>query len=74
MKTSDPIVVPGLRRRDNDPEINRFLSELVVKYHVVIKLEDEPDDNGNCVIEVNSGDPAVIDDLEIEIYSRKESE
>jgi hypothetical protein len=77
MKTTDPIRVPGLRRRDNDPEINRFLSGLVVKYHVVIKLEDEPfedKEDGDCVIVVTSGDPAVLGDLEIEINSREETE
>jgi hypothetical protein len=74
MTTTDPISVPGLPRRDNDPTINRFLSELVVKYHVVIKLEDEPDDDGNCVIEVTSGDPAVLKTLTEEIQNRRETE
>ena len=74
MKTTDPMSVPHLPRLDNDPAINRFLSGLVVKYHVVIKLEDEPDDDGNCVIVVTSGDPEVLDDLEIEINSREETE
>ena len=74
MKTTDPLSVPQLPRLDNDPEINRFLSELVVTYHVVIKLEDEPDDDGNCVIEVTSGDPEVLDALTEHINARKESE
>lgn len=74
MKTTDPISVPRLPRLDNDPAINNFLTYLVVTYHVVIKLEDEPDEDGNCVIEVTSGDPAVLDDLIEEINSRKEQE
>lgn len=70
MTTSDPISVPNLPRRDNDPRINQFLSSLVVNHHVVIKLEDEPDEDGNCVIEVTHGDPEVIEAVAKEIAER----
>lgn len=68
--TTDPISVPGLPRNGGEPKINRFLSELVVKYHVVIKLEDDPDEDGNCVIQATHADPEVLDALTKEIQER----
>lgn len=69
MKTTE-LHIPNLPRLDNDPEINNFLSGLVVTYHVVIKLEDDPDEDGNCVIEVTSGDPSVLEAIRLEIETR----
>ena len=69
MKTTDPISVPNLPR-DNQPRIDEFLTRLVVKYHVVIKLEDEPDDDGNAVVVVTHGDPEVLEELKREINAR----
>lgn len=69
MTTTDPISVPNLPR-DKASTIDRFLSELVVKYHVVIRLEDEPDENGNCVIVLTHGDPELLEQIKKEIAER----
>lgn len=70
MKTTNPISIPNLRRDAAQAEIDEFISELVRTFHCPIKLEDEPDENGNCVIEATHGDPSVLESLIAAVQSR----
>ncbi len=68
--TTEPTSVPNLQRSAPQHEIDQFLKGLVIKYGVSIKLEDEGDEDGNCVIEVTSGDPDVVAAILDEVSSR----